>query len=254
VAAGFAWAAATPAPESIDLEPRLATGTPVTQFSVRSSVREGKRPQDRAPDIATAEAKILMRPVQMSGPPIERLPAAELGEVVGRLERSNEALARQNKNMRKELESLEGDELWIVVDSQNNELAVRRGRRTLFRASVSTGTGNEAEIVGGRKLFFETPRGMRRVIRKERDPVWYKPDWAYLEEGVAPPAEDDRARVVRGKLGLFALDLGDGFKIHGTPDDATIGRWTTHGCVRLATDDLATVYRYAEEGTRVYVF
>ena len=54
-------------------------------------------------------------------------------------------------------------------------------------------------------------------------------------------------------LGAFRLDLGDGFLIHGTPNEGTVGTASSHGCVRLAGDALAWVYANVPVGAAVVI-
>jgi len=61
-------------------------------------------------------------------------------------------------------------------------------------------------------------------------------------------------RRVAGELGRYALDLGDGYMIHGTPNPSSIGRAITHGCIRLADSDIAWLYEIVPEGTPVYIY
>lgn len=61
-------------------------------------------------------------------------------------------------------------------------------------------------------------------------------------------------RRIEGELGAFQLDLGDGYLVHGTPHESTIGRAATHGCVRLRVDDIAWLYEHIPVGTRVYIY
>lgn len=63
-----------------------------------------------------------------------------------------------------------------------------------------------------------------------------------------------RNRQVEGELGKFALDLGDGYMIHGTADPKSIGRAVTHGCIRLADDDIDWLYRHVPVGTVVQIY
>jgi lipoprotein-anchoring transpeptidase ErfK/SrfK len=60
-------------------------------------------------------------------------------------------------------------------------------------------------------------------------------------------------RRLRGELGDYALDLGDGYMLHGTSDQRTIGTDATHGCIRLADGDLAWLYTYVPVGVAVVV-
>lgn len=60
-------------------------------------------------------------------------------------------------------------------------------------------------------------------------------------------------RRLHGELGEYALDLGDGYMLHGTNDQRAIGSNTTHGCIRLADRDLAWLYAYVPVGVTVVV-
>ena len=68
------------------------------------------------------------------------------------------------------------------------------------------------------------------------------------------PPFQARNRQVAGALGPYALDLGDGYLIHGTDDPSSVGRAVTHGCIRLADADIAWLFRHIPVGTPVYVF
>ena len=61
-------------------------------------------------------------------------------------------------------------------------------------------------------------------------------------------------RRVHGELERFALDLGDGYMIHGTPDESSVGKKATHGCLRLHDEDIEWMYEHVREGTPVYVY
>jgi lipoprotein-anchoring transpeptidase ErfK/SrfK len=67
------------------------------------------------------------------------------------------------------------------------------------------------------------------------------------------PPLGSRNRRIAGELGRFALDLGEGYLVHGTRDPSSIGTATTHGCLRLADDDLEWVFANTPVGTRVRV-
>lgn len=60
-------------------------------------------------------------------------------------------------------------------------------------------------------------------------------------------------RQLHGELGEFALDLGNGYLLHGTPNQGSIGTATTHGCIRLSDEDLAWLFERATVGTRVVI-
>ncbi len=143
---------------------------------------------------------------------------------------------------------------WVAVDVVGNRLYLRRGREVLREAVCSTGTGGLLEDPAtGRRWIFDTPRGARSVRERREKPVWNKPDWAFVEEGMPIPA-DPRERLDPYSLGDYALDLGDGYLIHGTLYRRLLGRSVTHGCVRLGDEDLEAVWNSTRLGTRVYLY
>jgi lipoprotein-anchoring transpeptidase ErfK/SrfK len=144
--------------------------------------------------------------------------------------------------------------VYIAVDTVANRLYLKRGGEVLREAACSTGTGGVLEDPAtGRRWIFDTPRGTHRVQSKTRDPVWNKPDWAFIEDGLPIP-KSATDRVDTYSLGQYALYLGDGYLIHGTLYQRLLGRSVTHGCVRLGDEDLEAVFNAAPIGTRVYIY
>jgi lipoprotein-anchoring transpeptidase ErfK/SrfK len=141
----------------------------------------------------------------------------------------------------------------ITVDIAKNELYLFEDGRLIDKATVAT--GSEKILKRGRRIWlFHTPRGLLRVLRKIEDPVWTKPDWAYIEDGHAVPPPDSPKRQIKGHLGKYALDLGDGVLIHGTDDPDSLGKRVSHGCIRVPDDALETVWNATRVGTPVYIF
>jgi lipoprotein-anchoring transpeptidase ErfK/SrfK len=155
---------------------------------------------------------------------------------------------------RRQLERLAPKGIYVVIDTYNNRLRVYRNGELLRESVCSTGSRSVLrDPRTGRLWRFETPSGERVIERKVRDPVWIKPDWAFIEEGSAPPS-DGSLRVDTDSLGDFALYLGDGYLIHGTLFQVLLGTGVTHGCIRLGDEDLEYLFRTAPVGTRVYIY
>ncbi|MGH7481622.1 MAG: L,D-transpeptidase family protein [Longimicrobiales bacterium] len=68
------------------------------------------------------------------------------------------------------------------------------------------------------------------------------------------PPIGTRQREIPEILGTHALELGDGYLIHGTNEEDSIGEAVSHGCVRMYNEDVAALYAQAPIGTRVYVY
>jgi L,D-transpeptidase YbiS len=143
---------------------------------------------------------------------------------------------------------------WIVIDQTHNRLRLMRGDETLLEAPCSAGSGMVLkEGAAGRVWVFDTPRGRFEVLSKAENPVWKKPDWAFVEEG-QPIPKDPGDRMEYGSLGEYALYFGNGYMIHGTLYERLLGRPVSHGCIRLGREPLRVVYRAAPLGTPVYIY
>jgi L,D-transpeptidase ErfK/SrfK len=94
-----------------------------------------------------------------------------------------------------------------------------------------------------------TPTGIFFVQEKVEDPVWTVP----------PGLEDeyDVARIAAGKnnpLGRYWLGLGDShYGIHGTNLAWSVGRPSTHGCIRLYPEDISRIFPRLDSNTRVRI-
>jgi len=185
-------------------------------------------------------------------------PPAALLEAQEELAQAQAELARlsqENDQLAAALAEPDPNEIYLIVDTQSQRLYVLRGSRLLREAVVSTGSGKVLTVPAEERWWvFETPRGVRRVQKKIKNPVWFKPDWAFIEEGQPVPPPRDPSRVVRGILGAHALDLGDSIKIHGTNEKDRLGEPVSHGCVRVGDEDLEFVYENTTEGTRVFLY
>jgi L,D-transpeptidase ErfK/SrfK len=165
------------------------------------------------------------------------------------------ALQSRYRSLSKQLTQLMPGQPYIVVDTARNHLYVKRRDQVLLDALASTGSGTILDKPGDAKgqWIFDTPRGEFSVQSKLVNPVWVKPDWAFIEEGLAVPrtAAD---RIETGVLGEYALGFGKGYFIHGTLYPRLLGKNVTHGCIRLNDDDLKSVYRLARVGTPIMIF
>jgi len=106
----------------------------------------------------------------------------------------------------------------------------------------------------GRGWGFVTPRGQFEIRDKIAEPIWIKPDWAFVETKEPIPPPGDPSRQTKGELGAYVLNLGDGYLIHGTKNEALLGQPASHGCVRLGKEDLQKIYDLVPKGTRVFIY
>lgn len=164
-------------------------------------------------------------------------------------------LQTRYKNLAKQLSQLSPHQTYILVDTARNHLYVKRQGVVMLDAIASTGSGTILTKPGdgNGQWVFDTPRGEFVVQSKLTKPVWVKPDWAFLEEGLMVPGNPED-RVEQGVLGEYALGFGKGYFIHGTLYTRLLGKNVTHGCIRLNDDDLKSVYQLARVGTPIMIF
>jgi L,D-transpeptidase YbiS len=158
-------------------------------------------------------------------------------------------------SLSKQLVQLMPAQPYILVDTARNHLYIRHRDRVMLDALASTGSGTILDKPGETQSqwIFDTPRGEFFVQSKLTNPVWVKPDWAFIEEGLAVP-KNQADRIEPGVLGEYALGFGKGYFIHGTLYTRLLGKNVTHGCIRLNDEDLKSVYRLAKVGTPIIIF
>jgi lipoprotein-anchoring transpeptidase ErfK/SrfK len=143
---------------------------------------------------------------------------------------------------------------YILIDTGVNHLYLMRDRSVEREAICSTGSGRFLpDPPRNREWTFDTPKGEFRIQKKIVKPVWIKPDWAFIEDGEDLP-KDSGERVAPDELGDYAMDLGDGYLIHGTLYERSLGMSVTHGCIRLGAKDLDVIFHAVKVGTPVFIF
>jgi len=167
---------------------------------------------------------------------------------------SMESLRAQNADIAQQLHAMAPSGFYVVINTAGNRVVLHKGDKVEAEMVASCGSGNVLEDPkGGRRWTFDTPRGVHTVKTKVADPVWIKPDWAFIEEG--EPIPKNRAdRAMPGEMGDFAVGIGDGYYMHGTLYKRLLGRNVSHGCVRLGDADIDRLYHTLAKGDRVYIF
>jgi L,D-transpeptidase YbiS len=143
---------------------------------------------------------------------------------------------------------------YIIINTTDNEFQLYSGNNLLREGKCSTGKNTILQKSADKKWVFKTPRGAMRIRGKTTAPVWVKPDWAFIEEGLPVPSARHSSRYEYGSLGDYAMTLGDGYMIHGTLYKRLLGMPVTHGCIRLNDEDLEFVFSTLSIGSKVYIY
>ena len=92
--------------------------------------------------------------------------------------------------------------------------------------------------------------GTAQVEGKYVEPAWRAPP--AINHGILGPVIPGGSP--RNPMGVAALTLRGGeYAIHGTNDPGSIGRFVSHGCIRMYNADIRALYRLVAIGTPVIV-
>jgi L,D-transpeptidase YbiS len=161
----------------------------------------------------------------------------------------------ETTRLERKLASFIPTQTYIVINTTDNRFSLYRNRQLIREGFVSSGSYTLLKTEDGEKEWiFRTPRGRFTIQGKTTHPVWRKPDWAFVEEGLPIPGPAHPSRFEYGVLGDYALSLGDGYLIHGTLYQRLLGMPVTHGCIRLNDDDLKAVFNALSIGSKVYIY
>jgi hypothetical protein len=171
-----------------------------------------------------------------------------------KLDKYRTGLEKDIRSAKYKLQGFTPRQPYLIVNTANNTFQLMRKGKVMREGICSTGSYTILTVGEDQKYVFETPRGMLRVQGKEESPVWVKPDWAFIEEGLPVPPSGHSSRYERGVLGDYKLMLGRGYLIHGTLYKRFLGMAVTHGCIRLGDDDLEAVYKNLQLGSSVFIY
>ncbi len=164
-------------------------------------------------------------------------------------------LDKEFKKVTKKLESFYPVKPYIIISTTNNRFYLYKNKTLLREGFCSSGSYIQLVSSDSAKTWvFQTPKGMFKINSKRVDPIWVKPDWAFVEEGLPIPSARADSRYEYGVLGDYALDIGNDYMIHGTIWKRFLGMPATHGCIRLNDEDLKIVYKTLDFGSKVYIY
>ncbi|MGD2279041.1 MAG: L,D-transpeptidase family protein [Candidatus Omnitrophota bacterium] len=118
----------------------------------------------------------------------------------------------------------------ILVDKSDNDLTLYKDGEVFKIYTVSTGKDNS------------TPVGTFKIEEKMVKPVWYK-------VGAVVDPDSEKYELGERWMGLSI----EGYGIHGTSDESSIGKQITQGCVRMYNADVMELYDIVPSGTEVEI-
>jgi lipoprotein-anchoring transpeptidase ErfK/SrfK len=127
----------------------------------------------------------------------------------------------------------------VIIDTGNTVLYYVLGQGRAIRYGVGV----------GREGF--TWSGVQTITNKAEWPDWHPPAQMIARQPYLP-------RFMAGgpgnPLGARAMYLGSSdYRIHGTNDPTTIGKFVSSGCIRLTNEDVTDLFARVSVGTKVVV-
>ena len=149
-------------------------------------------------------------------------------------------------------DTLEIDNRHIIPEGFTDGIVVNLPQRRLFLFRHGRLQESYPVAVGSRG--WRTPRGEFTIQRMELDPSWEVP--ASIQSEMAREGKRVLTRVAPGPdnpLGSRWIGLTDSIGIHGTNAPSSIFKYSTHGCIRMATEDVEHLFELVQEGDPVSI-
>lgn len=122
--------------------------------------------------------------------------------------------------------------LTMAVSTQKKILVVRIGATEMRRYTVAVGTKAKP-----------TPMGTFTVKHIVWNPAWHPPDasWAKGKDPAGPGDPKNPMKIVK----IFFQEPD--YYIHGTDAEDSLGSAASHGCIRMAQEDVYKLARYLQD-------
>ncbi len=139
---------------------------------------------------------------------------------------------------------------WILPRARYRGLVVNVPEMRLYMFPTDARSGQRVSMltwpVGIGVEEAPSPVGAFTVRSKDKNPTWIVPasilSTMEKPQKVVPPGPEN-------PLGAYRIRLSKGtYSIHGTNDPWSIGRLTTHGCIRLYPEDIEALYPLVRPG------
>ncbi len=128
----------------------------------------------------------------------------------------------------------------IVVRVDENKLYLYEGFEVIGTWDVATG-----------KPGYVTPPGDWKIWDMRENPAWYNPaqdGWGAGLPAVVPGGPGNPM----GTRAIY-IDAPGLIRVHGTTDDSSIGRYASHGCIRMHNSEIEELFDMIDVGQRVFV-
>jgi L,D-transpeptidase ErfK/SrfK len=127
------------------------------------------------------------------------------------------------------------EEVRLIIRLKKRRVYLYRGEE--LHASFPIAVGKQG---------WETPKGNFKVLDMKKNPSWQNP----FNGEVIPPGSDNPL----GSRWIGFWTNGKNYiGFHGTPNEGSVGRAASHGCIRMFDKDVQKIFELVKVGTPVAV-
>lgn len=127
---------------------------------------------------------------------------------------------------------------YILIDLKTKKLLLYKNNSQFKSYSIGVG-----------RKKFPTPTGVYRVCRLLKNPAWQNP----YQKKTSPKINHGNKNPLGTRWIGFKRDSHGEYGIHGTNNPSSVGKASSHGCVRMHISEAEELYTYVYQDMPVII-
>lgn len=189
---------------------------------------------------------ILFRPSANSPSGLNRM-----RDELAQMDLTKAQLAKELDGRMKYLQSLQGEDFYISIDTSRKKMQFRLGKSVVREADAQIGDAKTITSRDGRTWTFYALKGGFNVVGKDNDYASPVAEWVYALRNEPVPAHRP---VIHHWLGHYVIFLPNNYVIESPPPSDSPLKGPKPGSFMVPEDDLAAIWPRITTETRVYIF
>lgn len=170
---------------------------------------------------------------------------------LAQMDLTKDQLAKELDGRIKYMQSLQGEDFYISIDTATKKMQFRLGKSVVREADVQIGEAKTIAARSGKTWTFYPLKGGFNVVDKDDSYESPVPEWVYGLRN--EPAPENRP-TLHDWLGHYVIFLPNNYVIHSPPPESSPLRGPKPGSFMVPEDDLAAIWPRITNQTRVYIF
>jgi hypothetical protein len=174
-----------------------------------------------------------------------------LRDELAQMDLSKDQLAKELDGRIQFLQSMEGQDFYISIDTDKKKLQLRLGKAVVREADVQVGEAKTVTSRDGKTWTFLPLKGGFNVVDKDDSYDSPVSEWVYALRSQPAPAQRP---TVHNWLGHYVIFLPNNYVIQSPPPADSPLQGPKPGSFMVPEDDLAAIWPRITNQTRVYIF